>query len=120
VEFVDGFFKVVPMVANIVPHWMNLTQRQNPIEIELIELKELVTKLASVQHSAEVNISLDQFMKHIEHALQSSDQQTRREVIRLLIERIVVTEKELIVEHIIPVGNDNNRLEPTPSVNVRF
>jgi site-specific DNA recombinase len=88
----------------------DLTHRQNPIEIEL---KELETKLASVQHSAEVNISLDQFMKHIEHALQSSDQQTKREVIRLLIERIVVTEKELIVEHIIPVGNDNNRLEPT-------
>jgi hypothetical protein len=27
-------------------------------------------------------------MKHIEHALQSSDQQTRREVIRLLAEEI--------------------------------
>lgn len=89
-----------------------LTERQNPLQIEL---RELATRLATTQQVDAVDISLEQFTTQIEHALHSTDVKTKQEVIRLLIERIVVEENALIIEHIIPT-TDNSRLEPTQCV----
>ncbi len=84
-----------------------LIQRQNPIDLEL---RELDTRLAAVDYATATDISLEHFSAQIERALQSTDLKTQQEVIQLLIERIIVTENELIIEHIVPVI-DNSQLE---------
>jgi site-specific DNA recombinase len=86
-----------------------LIERQNPLELEL---RELDKRLAQAQPSAPFPISLETFTQRIERALTASDLETQQEVLRLLIERIVVTDEALTIEHIIPTV-DNLRLHPT-------
>jgi site-specific DNA recombinase len=86
-----------------------LIERQNPLDVELRELQK---RLADAPQSAPRQISLETFTQRIEQALAASDVETRQEVLRLLIERIVVTDEALTVEHIIPTVN-NVRLHPT-------
>lgn len=86
-----------------------LTERQNPL---VLELQKLETQLASSQSILQTDISLEHFTRHIDQALNSTDLGTRQEVIRLLIERIVVSDEALTVEHIIPTVNDS-LLHPT-------
>jgi len=83
-----------------------LTERQNPLQVELRELEK---RIATAPPSAPLQISLETFTQQIERALATSDVETRQEVIRLLIERIVVTDEALTVEHIVPTVN-NSRL----------
>jgi site-specific DNA recombinase len=84
-----------------------LIERQNPLDVELRELQKQLTK-PSQQPSSQV--SLETFTQHIEQALAASDVETRQEVLRLLIERIVVTDEALTVEHIVPAVNYDSRL----------
>lgn len=86
-----------------------LTKRQNPI---VLELRELETRLAASTEIAGVQPSLTHFTAQIDRALHSTDLSLQQEVIRLLIERIVVEKDALIIEHIIPT-NDNSQLNPT-------
>jgi len=86
-----------------------LTERQNPLQIELRELDKWLTDAA---HVAPSRIALEVFTQRIEQALAASDVETRQEVLRLLIERIVVTDEALTVEHIVPTVN-MCRLHPT-------
>ena len=86
-----------------------LIERQNPLELEL---RELDKRLADVQPTAPFQLSLETFTQRIERALTASDMETQQEVLRLLIERIVVTDEALTVEHIVPTVN-NCRLHPT-------
>lgn len=86
-----------------------LTQRQNPL---FLELRELETRLAAAATVATTDISLQHFTAHIERALHAPDVKTQQDVIRLLIEQIVVSDNELIIEHIIPTVVDC-QLEPT-------
>lgn len=84
-----------------------LTNRRNPL---LTELQTLQTRLAVAEKAAAVEISLEQFTDQLEIALQATDIETRQEVIRLLIEKIVVEKDALIVHHIVPT-TDNSQLE---------
>ena len=86
-----------------------LTERQNPLEVEMRELKK---RLADAPQSVPRQISLETFARRIEQALVASDVETQQEVLRLLIERIVVTDEALTVEHIVPTVN-NSRLHLT-------
>ena len=86
-----------------------LIQRQNPLELELQELQK---RLVAHPPVAPAQISLATFTERIEHALSASDDETKQEVLRLLIERIVVSDDALTVEHIIPTVNES-RLHPT-------
>jgi site-specific DNA recombinase len=87
-----------------------LIERQNPLDTEL---KELQRKLAAAPPSTPLWISLDAFTKRIKQALAASDVQTRQKVLRLLIERIVVTDDTLTVEHIVPTVGSDSRLHTT-------
>jgi site-specific DNA recombinase len=87
-----------------------LTERQNPL---LLELRKLESQLASTQSVLQTSLSLEQFTHHIDQALHSSNIPAQQEVIRLLIERIVVSDEALTVEHIIPTVNDNSLLHDT-------
>ncbi len=86
-----------------------LIERQNPLDIELRELEQ---RLADVPSEQPPQLSLETFTQRIQQALAASDVETRQEVLRLLIERIVVSDEALTVEHIIPTW-DNSRLHPT-------
>jgi len=86
-----------------------LIERQNPLQIEL---RELERRLADLPHSAPSQISLEAFTQRLERAMAASDVETRQEVLRLLIERIVVTDEALTVEHIVPTVN-KCRLHPS-------
>jgi site-specific DNA recombinase len=86
-----------------------LIERQNPLDLELRELEQ---RLAQAQPSAPVQVSLDSFTQLIERALSAADLPTQQEVLRLLIERIVVSDEALTIEHIVPIAN-NCRLHPT-------
>jgi site-specific DNA recombinase len=83
-----------------------LIERQNPLDVELRELKK---RLANTPQTSPLQISLETFTQRIEQALAASDVETRQEVLRLLIERIVATDEALTVEHIVPTVN-NSRL----------
>ncbi|MBC8446183.1 MAG: recombinase family protein [Chloroflexi bacterium] len=85
------------------------TERQNPPQIELRELEK---RLGDTLQPTPLQISLETFTQRIEQALRTSDVKTRQEVLRLLIERIAVTDEALTVEHIVPTVN-NVRLHPT-------
>jgi site-specific DNA recombinase len=86
-----------------------LSERQQPINAELAELEKQLA--VSAQRQAPP-LSLEAFTQHIQRALAASDIETRQEVLRLLIERIVVTDETLTVEHIVPTVN-SSRLYPT-------
>lgn len=85
-----------------------LTNRQNPI---LMEAQLLTTRLAAAEKVVATELSLEQFTAQIEEALQATEMETRQEVIRLLIEQIVVEDDALIIHHIVPT-TDNSQLKP--------
>ena len=85
-----------------------LTQRQNPI---VTELHTLDTRLAAVRQTTAMAISMTQFISQMEQALRTTDLKTQQEVIRLLIEQIVVEDDALIIHHIVPT-TENSQLEP--------
>ena len=86
-----------------------LIERQNPIDVELQELEKT---LAEATPTHPQRLDLDTFTHHIQRALKSADFEFQQEVIRLLIERIVVSDEALTVEYVIPTVN-NSRLYPT-------
>lgn len=86
-----------------------LIERQNPIDLELQELEKT---LAEATPTEPRHLDIDAFTHHIQRALNSADIQFQQEVIRLLIERIVVSDEALTVEYVIPTVN-NSRLYPT-------
>lgn len=87
-----------------------LIERQNPLDTEF---KELQRKLTDASPSTSLQLSLDVFTKRIEQALAASDVQTRQEVLRLLIERIIITGDTLTVEHVVPTLANDSRLHTT-------
>ena len=86
-----------------------LTERKNPLELELRQLQNSLNKAEAV-HQTE--ISLEDFTELIEKALEAEDFQLRQEVLRLLVERILISDSALTIEHIVPIVNDS-RLRPT-------
>ncbi|RMH45564.1 MAG: recombinase family protein, partial [Gammaproteobacteria bacterium] len=110
--------------AEIVQQWQQYQQhlhhqqqrlidayQQGVIELEELarrrqqihqELQHIQYHLNAYQAQKQTTLALDQFMERIRTALQSTDQTTQQELIRLLIDRIIVSDKELIIYHVIP------------------
>jgi len=86
-----------------------LIERQNPIDVELQELEKTLADATPVQPR---RLDIDSFTHHIRQALDSADIQFQQEAIRLLIERIVVSDEALTVEYVLPTVN-NSRLYHT-------
>lgn len=81
-----------------------LVERQNPLELELQTLKK---RLQHVSEHPPAPISLARFTQRIQRALTACDPETQQEVLRLLIERIVVTDDAITIEHIVPTEDDS-------------
>jgi len=86
-----------------------LIERQNPLDVELRQVQKQLDAAPPPQPN---ETALKTFSQRIEQALAASDVETHQEVIRLLIERIVVTDEALTIEHIVPTVN-NSRLHTT-------
>jgi len=82
---------------------LELAELQTRRELLQRELRRLAARLAQVTTKTPANLDLVAFTQRIERALQAPDIKTQQEVIRLLIERIVVTDNEITIEHIIPL-----------------
>jgi len=76
-----------------------LVARRNPLSQELHTLEQ---RLSRVQTHTSNILDLDTFTQRLDKALKTTDFDTQQEVIRLLIERIVVSDEALTVTHIIP------------------
>lgn len=86
-----------------------LTQRSNQIAEERLALE---ARLATVTQPSPLQLSLPTFTQRLHLAFSAADFATRQEVIRLLIERIIVADDALTIEHIVPL-QDNSRLDLT-------
>jgi site-specific DNA recombinase len=84
-----------------------LVERQNPLDLELRGLEK---RLRDAPQQPKEQISLEAFTQQIERALATCDLETQQEVLRLLIERIVVTDDAITIEHIVPTV-DESRLD---------
>jgi site-specific DNA recombinase len=84
-----------------------LAERQNPLATEL---QTLENHLQAARELAAAELSLEEFTRQLARALNSSDFALQREVIRLLIERIVVEDEALVVEHIVPTTTRISKL----------
>jgi len=84
-------------------------KKVNPV---IAQIKQLKQKLASAPPSVPIEIDLATFTNQIQQALSAPDFETQQEVLRLLIDSIVVTDDALIVKHIVPTI-DMIRLEHT-------
>jgi len=80
----------------------------NPVMAELQEIDRQLTDTALPTESP----SLEQFQQDIQRVLEATDFETRQEVIRLLIERILVTDDAFIPEYVVPLSS-SCRLEHT-------
>ena len=66
------------------------------------EIRSLEHRLAQLQPAPAQVLSLERFTQRIQQAFQAPDMATQQEVIRLLMNRIVVSETTITIEHIIP------------------
>jgi hypothetical protein len=101
-RLVDAYAKQTLTQAEFV-------KKVNPVMVQMEQLKQ---KLAAAPPSVPIQIDLDTFTHQIQQALAAPDFETQQEVIRLLIDSIVVTDDALIVKHIVPTI-DMFRLEHT-------
>ena len=81
-----------------------LSRRQNPIKSERLQLE---AKLANASLATATTIRLEDFQRKIQQALAASVRKIQQQLIRLLIDRIVVADKILTVHHLIPLMNES-------------
>ena len=87
----------------------DLAKRQTAI---MTELESLQNKLQTFQDWEDVELSLEEFTAQIKLALNSTDVNLQRQIIRLLIERIVVHEETMVIEHLVPTNEPISKLRP--------
>jgi len=99
-----------------------LRQRKELIEAEqnrLTErLQQIVRQQQSQQYETDLALTCEAFARRVEAALASPSFETQQDVIRLLIDHIVVKDDAITIKHIIPAEDDARlcRLEPVHSV----
>ena len=96
----------------------DLSQRKATLDAErratasrIDEIQRLQGRLAI---QAQLTADFEQFCADAQKMLETPPKETKQEVLRLLIEEIVVADNEIIIKHIIP-HDDNYRLIPRDS-----
>ena len=85
-----------------------LRERTTLIEAEMVELDHRLAESAGPP----LMLSLESFTQRICYALAATDIETKQEVLRLLIERVIVSDDALTIEHVIPTAQ-SSRLDHT-------
>jgi hypothetical protein len=76
-----------------------LTERQNPL---LLEIQQIEKDLALAPPSLPIQIDVSRFTHQVQQALSTTDFETKQEVLRLLIDKVIVSDDTLTIEHIVP------------------
>ena len=76
-----------------------LTDRQNPL---LLEIQQIEKDLALAPPSLPIQIDVSRFTHQVQQALSTTDFETKQEVLRLLIDKVIVSDDTLTIEHIVP------------------
>ncbi len=79
----------------------DLVKRQTPI---LRDIEKAEARIRAVQAFEATELSLEQFTQQIREALNATDVDLQRTVIRLLIEQIIVKDDALVIEHLVPTS----------------
>lgn len=92
-----------------------LSQRKERLDQErqtiALRLQQLTRSARQEQAKERMLVDFATFCQQIEANLQNPTPQLQQEVIRLLIDHVVVGEKEIVIKHIVPT-NDDCRLLP--------
>ena len=85
-------------------------QRLRDTEHQVSQREQLVAaQVAQVHHASQWAESITAFCQRIAHFLEAPAFETRQRVLRLVVERIVVTDEQIVIQHIIPT-DDSSRL----------
>jgi site-specific DNA recombinase len=96
-----------------------LAQRKQVIETEqkrlTHRLQQAVRQQQAQQYETDLLLTCQAFAQRVQRALASPSFETQQDIIRLLIDHIVVKDDAIIIKHIIPADDDPRlcRLEPT-------
>jgi site-specific DNA recombinase len=74
----------------------------------------LDTQVAQAQHTLHLSETVTAFCARIQAQLAAPTFEVKQRILRLVVERIVVTDEEMVIHHIIP-GDDTSRLYLRPS-----
>jgi site-specific DNA recombinase len=95
-----------------------LAHRKQLIEAEQKRLSERLQQAARQQHAhqyeTDLRLTCQAFAHRVKQALASPSFETQQDIIRLLIDHIVVNDETIIIKHIVPAEDDPRlcRLEP--------
>ena len=98
-----------------------LVQRKSQIEAEQKRLshrlQQALRQQQAQQYETDLTLTCQAFAQRVATALASPSLETQQDVIRLLIDHIVVEDDAVIIKHIVPAEDDSRlcRLEPTHS-----
>jgi len=98
-----------------------LTQRKAQLDREqqrmTAQLQDALRRQQAQQYEADLALTCEAFAQRVEAALTSPPSETQQEVIRLLIDRIIVEDDAITIKHIVPAEDDCRlcRLEHTYS-----
>lgn len=96
----------------------DLLQRKQLLEAEQQRLSERLQQVVrhqqAHQYETDLRLTCQAFAQRVQQALASPSFETQQEIIRLLIDHIVVKDEALIIKHIVPAEDDPRlcRLEP--------
>ena len=91
-----------------------LAQRKVHLDTERDHLKERIQQLQQKQQQQQVKdemmVNFETYCQEMLARLENPTPEAKQEVIRLLIDHIVVRDDEIIIKHIIPVDDDSRLL----------
>jgi site-specific DNA recombinase len=74
----------------------------------------VATQLSKAQQAATLTETVTAFCERLRAQLAVPSFETRQKILRLVVERIIVTDEAIVIQHIIP-GDDTSRLHLRPS-----
>jgi len=90
-----------------------LAQRKQALDREQVQLQSLLSQAQEVQQQNQNHLKTVQdfadFSQRMLETLENPTEEVKRDVIRLLVDRIVVEDDAIIIHHIVPI-NQNERL----------
>ena len=90
-----------------------LSQRKQALEREQTQLQSLLAQAQDIQQQNQNWIQIVQdfanFSQRMLSVLENPTEEVKREVIRLLVDHIIVEEDAIIIHHIVPIS-ENERL----------
>jgi len=82
----------------------DLKDRRERIEEHGQMLKRRLTEIHEKRADREQEIRLEQFSESVAGALEDPSSKTKQQVLRLVVDRIVVEDDKVVVHHVVPIS----------------